>query len=199
MVSHDKRAVLCRVQFDDIVPRKALFDMEKGIGSMYGLSRVRIAPRYQLNGLTQPYVDSLKEYIVLRKPSAQGYLTDSKWDMTANGLTVSMLGSGVEYLAHDLRQLPEMIRTETGLTCAVNTETSNEETELRLAQKTEQGREQMLKRMMHTPPGCSTTSLLAILPSQSSALSSLTFTIRPEYFCSPSTRFSISSIGTTSA
>ena len=152
VVSHDKRAVLCRVQFDDIVPRKALFDMEKGIGSMYGLSRVRIAPRYQLNGLTQPYVDSLKEYIVLRKPSAQGYLTDSKWDMTANGLTVSMLGSGVEYLAHDLRQLPEMIRTETGLTCAVNTETSNEETELRLAQKTEQGREQMLKRMMHTPP-----------------------------------------------
>ena len=48
VVSHDKRAVLCRVQFDDIVPRKALFDMEKGIGSMYGLSRVRIAPRYQL-------------------------------------------------------------------------------------------------------------------------------------------------------
>ena len=152
VVSHDKRAVLCRVQFDDIVPRRALFDMEKGIRSVYGLSRVRIAPRYQLNSLTEPYVNSLKDYIVLRKPSAQGYLTDSKWDMTANGLTVSMLGSGVEYLAHDLRQLPEMIRTETGLTCAVNTETSNEETELRLAQKTEQGREQMLKRMMHTPP-----------------------------------------------
>ncbi len=146
-VSHDKKAVICRVRFADIVPRKVLFDLEKGIRSTYGLSRVRIVPRYQLNGLTEPYLQSLRDYLVLRKPSARGYLTDSRWEMTANGLTVSMLKTGVEYLSTDLRQLPEMIRTETGISCPVTTVNPDEETERRVVQKAEQRREKRLREI----------------------------------------------------
>ncbi len=145
-VSHDKKAVVCKVRFDEIVPRKALFDMENGIRSAYGFSRVRIAPRYELGGLTEPYLQSLREYLVLRRPSAQGYLADSRWQVTDGGLQVSMLSTGADYLSTDLRQLPEIIRTETGLECAVNTVHADEETERLFDQKTAQKRAERLQQ-----------------------------------------------------
>ena len=151
-VSHDKRAVICRVQFDEIVPRKALFDMEKGISSTYGLSRVRIAPRYRMEELSEPYIRSLQEYLVLRKPCAQGYLADSRWERTADGLSVSMLSTGVDYLSTDLRQLPEIIRTETGLNCTVTTVDPDETAELRAVQKTEERREAQLQKLASAAP-----------------------------------------------
>ena len=39
-------------------------------------SSVSISPRYQMDSLTEEYIDSLKDYLVLRTPSAQGYLAD---------------------------------------------------------------------------------------------------------------------------
>ena len=145
-VSHDKKAVVCRVHFDEIVPRKALFDMEKGIRSAYGFSRVRIAPRYDLGSLTEPYLQSLRDYLVLRRPSAQGYLADSRWQVTDDGLSVSMLSTGAEYLSTDLRQLPEMIRTETGLECPVNMVHVDEEAERKFDEKTAEKRAERLQK-----------------------------------------------------
>lgn len=145
-VSHDKKAVVCRVHFDEIVPRKALLDMEKGIRSAYGFSRVRIAPRYDLGSLTEPYLQSLRDYLVLRRPSAQGYLADSRWQVTDDGLSVSMLSTGAEYLSTDLRQLPEMIRTETGLECPVNMVHVDEEAERKFDEKTAEKRAERLQK-----------------------------------------------------
>ncbi|MGM9629914.1 PolC-type DNA polymerase III [Butyricicoccus sp.] len=145
-VSHDKKAVVCKVHFDEIVPRKALFDMEKGIRSAYGFSRVRIAPRYDLGSLTEPYLQSLRDYLVLRRPSAQGYLADSRWQVTDDGLSVSMLSTGAEYLSTDLRQLPEMIRTETGLECPVNMVHVDEEAERKFDEKTAEKRAERLQK-----------------------------------------------------
>ena len=45
-VSHDQRAVLCKVRFEGIVPRRTLMQMENGIRDTYGLARVRISPQY---------------------------------------------------------------------------------------------------------------------------------------------------------
>lgn len=145
-VSHDKKAVICKVHFDEIVPRKALFDMEKGIRSAYGFSRVRIAPRYDLGSLTEPYLQSLRDYLVLRRPSAQGYLADSRWQVTDDGLSVSMLSTGAEYLSTDLRQLPEIIRTETGLECPVNMVHADEEAERKFDEKTAEKRAERLQK-----------------------------------------------------
>lgn len=145
-VSHDKKAVICKVHFDDIVPRKVLFAMEKGIGLTYGFSRVRIAPRYDMDSLTEPYLQSLRDYLVLRRPFAQGYLADSRWQVTDDGLSISMLSTGAEYLSTDLRQLSELIRTETGLICQVNMVHADEETEQQFDRKTAEKRAQRLQK-----------------------------------------------------
>ena len=113
-VSHDQKAVLCQVQFEEIVPRRTIQEMEHGIAEAYHVSRVSISPRYQIDSLTEEYIDSLKDYLVLRTPSAQGYLADSQWTRTDKGLQVSLLDTGTEYLSLSFRQLPELIRTETG-------------------------------------------------------------------------------------
>ena len=146
-VSHDKKAVVCKVRFGDIVPRKILFDMERGIRSAYRLSRMRIAPQYELSSLTEPYIQSLRDYLVLKKPSSQGYLADSMWKVTEDGITVSMLQTGTEYLSTDLRHLPEIIRTETGIQCAVTTVDADEETVQKLEQDIRQDREHRIEEI----------------------------------------------------
>ena len=67
-------------------------------------------------------------------------------------LTVSMLSSGVDYLSTDLRQLPEMIRTETGLDCAVTTVDPDETAEQQAVQKTEERREAQLQKIAAAAP-----------------------------------------------
>ena len=114
--------------------------------SAYGFSRVRIAPRYDLGSLTEPYLQSLRDYLVLRRPSAQGYLADSRWQVTDDGLSVSMLSTGAEYLSTDLRQLPEIIRTETGLECPVNMVHADEEAERKFDEKTAEKRAERLQK-----------------------------------------------------
>ncbi|HBI63921.1 MAG TPA: PolC-type DNA polymerase III [Clostridiales bacterium] len=152
-VSHDKRAIICKVHFGEIVPRRALFDMEKGIREVYGLSRVRISPRYDLDCLTEPYLQSLRDYLVLRKPSAQGYLADSQWQVTEEGsLSVSMLMTGAEYLSTDLRHLPEMIRAETGLTCPLSMAHPDADAERSAERATEERRTERLKKAAAAAP-----------------------------------------------
>ena len=51
-VSSDKRTMICHVGFDDVVPVKALGLLERSIAKAYGLTRMRISPRYELAGLT---------------------------------------------------------------------------------------------------------------------------------------------------
>ena len=146
-VSHDRKAVLCQVQFDEIVPRRTIQEMEHGIAEAYHVSRVSISPRYQMDSLTEEYIDSLKDYLVLRTPSAQGYLADSQWTRTDKGLQVSLLDTGTEYLSLSFRQLPELIRTETGIQCAVELKDTAQETAQKLDERSIRDREERLRRV----------------------------------------------------
>ncbi len=147
-VSHDKRAILCQVRFPEILSRTDLEDMERGIAERYHLSRVRISPRYDIETLTEEYIETLKEYLILRSPCAQGYLADSKWEKTDRGLQVSILDSGTEYLGIAFRQLPELIRTETGIQCAVELVKTAEETAKQISESSVREREERLKRVV---------------------------------------------------
>ena len=126
-VSYDKMSIICHVKFPNVVSRKQLRELEKGIAASYRLSRVRISPRYALERLTEEYVESLREYLVLYHPSAQGYLADSHWNITEEGLSISMLPSGLEYLSVEWKHLSEMVRTETQLQCKVTVSELSEE------------------------------------------------------------------------
>ncbi|MGN1014089.1 MAG: PolC-type DNA polymerase III [Butyricicoccus sp.] len=147
-VSHDRKAVVCQVQFDEIVPRRTLSDMEKGIAEAYQVSRVSISPRYQMDTLSEEYIDSLKDYLTLRSPCAQGYLADSSWKRTEKGLEVSLLGTGAEYLSLSFRQLPELIRAETGIPCAVELVETSGESERALSESTIRERDEKLRRVV---------------------------------------------------
>ena len=120
-VSHDQRAVLCKVRFDSIVPRRILMQMENGIRDVYGLARVRISPQYALTELTEEYLDSLREYLICKSPCAQGLLADSRWETQDNRLCITMLQTGIDYLSTALRQIPDLIRAETGLEYTLET------------------------------------------------------------------------------
>ena len=146
-VSHDQKAVLCQVQFEEIVPRRTIQEMEHGIAEAYHVSRVSISPRYQMDSLTEEYIDSLKDYLVLRTPSAQGYLADSQWTRTEKGLQVSLLDTGTEYLSLSFRQLPELIRSETGIQCAVELKDTAQETAQKLDERSIRDREERLRRV----------------------------------------------------
>lgn len=120
-VSHDQRAVVCKVRFDHIVPRHALVQMQNGIREVYGLARVRLVPQYMLTELTKEYVQSLQDYLMCKSCCAQGLLAGSRWEVQGNQLHIMMLQTGLDYLSTTLRQLPELIRTETGMEYAVET------------------------------------------------------------------------------
>ncbi|MGN1031688.1 MAG: PHP domain-containing protein, partial [Butyricicoccaceae bacterium] len=125
-VSHDQQAVLCKVGYDSIVPRRALREMENGIRDTYGLARVRISPQYQLEELTEEYIHSLQDYLVLKSPCAQGLLADSRWEIEEHRLKITMLPTGIAHLSTMLRQIPELIRTETGMEYTVEAIPSEE-------------------------------------------------------------------------
>ncbi len=144
-VSHDRKAILCQVKFDAVMPRRILQEIETGVADQYHVSRVRISPRYRMESLTDEYIDSLKEYVMMSSSCAQGYLADSEWIQTEQGLEVSLLDTGVDYLSFSFQQLPELIRAETGLTCTVNLVKSSKETEQRLAQSSIRDHEQRLR------------------------------------------------------
>ena len=97
--------------------------------------------------LTEEYIENLKEYLVMRSPSAQGYLADSQWKRTEKGLQVSLLNTGTEYLSLSFRQLPELIRSETGIPCAVELRDTSEEKAQKLAESSMKERDERLRRV----------------------------------------------------
>ena len=76
-VSPDKKTMICHVGFDEIVPVKALSLLERAITKAYSLTRMRISPRYELEGLTEGYLRTLRDRLCLETPSACGLLADS--------------------------------------------------------------------------------------------------------------------------
>lgn len=114
-VSSDKRTMICHVGFDDIVPVKALGLLERSIAKAYGLTRMRISPRYELAGLTEGYLQTLRERLCLETPSACGLLADSQWKTEDGELHIAMSEAAREYLKLSLHAMADRIRTETGL------------------------------------------------------------------------------------
>ncbi|MDR3765575.1 MAG: PolC-type DNA polymerase III, partial [Butyricicoccus sp.] len=114
-VSSDKRTMICHVGFDGIVPVKALGLLERSIAKAYGLTRMRISPRYELAGLTEGYLQTLRERLCLETPSACGLLADSQWKTEDGELHIAMSEAAREYLKLSLHAMADRIRTETGL------------------------------------------------------------------------------------
>ena len=118
-VSRDKCTMLCHVAFDEIIPYGALKRIEEGIAKAYRLTRMRISPRYELPTLSGEYLDSLRDELYDRTPSARGLLCGSEWSYENGELRISMSETAAEYLQLSLRQMADRVRTETGLPCTV--------------------------------------------------------------------------------
>ena len=114
-VSPDKKTMICHVGFDEIVPVRALNLLERTISKAYALTRMRISPRYELEGLTEGYLRTLRDRLCMDTPSACGLLADSKWKTEDGELHISMSEAAREYLKLSLHSMTDRIRTETGL------------------------------------------------------------------------------------
>ena len=147
-VSGDKRAILCKVEFPDIVPREELHRMEACIKSAYNLSRAKVIPVYSC-GMSEAYLASLKEYIQTEYPSVNGYLKDSVWAVRENQLKITVPQAGMDYVKLPVQNLGDVIRREVGMEVAVElsaaqgldaafeeTQTQREETLLQIARQT---------------------------------------------------------------
>lgn len=89
-VSPDKKTMICHVGFKEIVPVKALGLLERAIAKAYALTRMRISPRYELEGLTEGYLRTLRDRLCAETPSACGLLADSEWKTEQGELHISM-------------------------------------------------------------------------------------------------------------
>ena len=114
-VSQDKKTMICHVGFEEIVPVKALGLLERAIAKAYALTRMRISPRYELEGLTEGYLRTLRDRLCAETPSACGLLADSEWKTEQGELHISMSEAAREYLKLALHSMADRIRTETGL------------------------------------------------------------------------------------
>lgn len=118
-VSEDHKTLLSHVAFSDIVPAHALAQLEQEIAKTYALTRMRISPRYEMAGLTERYIDSLKERLYAETPSAQGLLADSVWSVEEGELHIAMSEAAREYLKVAVHQMTDRIRAETGMSVPV--------------------------------------------------------------------------------
>ena len=107
--------MICHVGFEEIVPVRALNLLERTISKAYALTRMRISPRYELEGLTESYLRTLRDRLCMDTPSACGLLADSKWKTEDGELHISMSEAAREYLKLSLHSMTDRIRTETGL------------------------------------------------------------------------------------
>ena len=118
-VSQDKKTMICHVGFPDIVPVKVLHLLEHLIAKAYALTRMRISPRYELEGLTESYLHTLRDWLYDEKPSARGLLADSEWKTKDGELHISISDAAQDYLHLTLHSLADRIRAETGLNIPV--------------------------------------------------------------------------------
>ncbi len=118
-ISRDKKTMLCHVLFPDIIPYQILKKLEKGIAKCYHLTRLRLSPRYDMEGLSAEYIQTLVDCTKAQYPSAKGLLCDSQWSYADGKLQITMTEAAAEYLANALRFLREQIEAETGNACVV--------------------------------------------------------------------------------
>ena len=145
-ISADKKTMICQVGFNEIVPISSLSQIEKNIAKTYNINRMRISPRYTLDTLTKPYIDTLKERVLMEIPSACGLLADSKWTVNNNALEISMSESAKEHLKIQIHKMSERIHAETGLDIKVNAVEIDDDTAKKLLETQNEDREQTLKK-----------------------------------------------------
>ena len=151
-ISADKKTMICQVGFNEIVPISSLSEIEKNIAKTYNINRMRISPRYTLDTLTQPYINTLKERVLMEIPSACGLLADSKWTVNDNALEISMSESAKEHLKIQIHNMSERIYAETGLDIKVNAVEIDDETAKKLIKTQNEDREQILKQVSQNLP-----------------------------------------------
>lgn len=115
----DKNSILCKLQFPDLVSRRALASAERAIQKTYRLSRVRLLPQYQKRPLDEVYIKSLKEYVILQNPSSQAFIGETKWEFSEDKLEIMVSEDCNGYLSSVLKSLDDVIRRETGVDCHV--------------------------------------------------------------------------------
>ncbi len=118
-ISRDKKTMLCHVLFPEIVPYQILKKLEKGIAKCYHLTRLRLSPRYEMDGLSAAYIQTLVDGIKMQYPCAKGLLCDSQWSHADGKLCITMTEAAAVYLANALRFLREQIEAETGKPCVI--------------------------------------------------------------------------------
>ena len=73
-VSHDRSAMQCHVRFLKPVRQDVLDQLTRKIAKAYQLTRLNIAPRYEMSALTEDYIGNLRENLEFEHPSAKGLL-----------------------------------------------------------------------------------------------------------------------------
>lgn len=145
-ISADKKTMLCHVEFDQVLTYSQLTLLEQQIAKCYHLTRLRISPRYQMDGLSGDYIQTLAEELVDHHPSARGLLDGSSWEYEDGRLQISMTDAAAEYLAAPMREMSEKILTETGQSCPVVAVPVAEEDLQRASKEMRERRQAKLKK-----------------------------------------------------
>ena len=105
----------------EVVSRRTLHKAEMQIADTYGLDRVMIEPRYEMQGeLSNAYIKSLYDDMAARMPSAKGLLDHTKWEFADGALHIPMDEVSEKHFANALRHLEARIQRELGRSCPVH-------------------------------------------------------------------------------
>ena len=118
----DNRSVMVvELGLHEVVRRDAMAKVEKQLARQYGLDRVCIEPRYEMEGeLSREYICSLYDDMAARMPSARGLLHSDNWEFADGALHIPMDSICEKHFETALRHLEARIRRETGRTCPVH-------------------------------------------------------------------------------
>ena len=88
----DNRSVMVvELGLHEVVRRDAMAKVEKQLARQYGLDRVCIEPRYEMEGeLSREYICSLYDDMAARMPSARGLLHSDNWEFADGALHIPM-------------------------------------------------------------------------------------------------------------
>ncbi len=144
-VSHDRSAMQCHVRFLKPVRQDVLDQLTRKIAKAYQLTRLNIAPRYEMSALTEDYIGNLRENLEFEHPSAKGLLADSEWQYSDGELRISMSEAAQNYLLIALRKMQEKIEAETGLRCPVTAQIKEDAASEQELRAIEEAREKALQ------------------------------------------------------
>ena len=108
------RVLQCGIEPDEIINRAELARAGDALAARYGVGRVELVPVYPMEQLSEPYLASLRQWLLLRSPSAAAELTDSSWQMQEDKLFLDVRESGVNLLKAAEKPLSQLILQETG-------------------------------------------------------------------------------------